>query len=679
MPLPKAHPTALIDIDPWLGPYGPALTDRYNRFHHKYEELLYRNSLNHISTGHQYFGLNPGQQGKAHGIWYREWAPGAKSLALIGDFNKWDRQSHPLEKDQYGIWSIFIPQDSSAGKRLTHDSKVKVHVITDHTAYDRLPAYIRKVSQKPDHSFVGHYWNPPKYQWQHRSPNLKSGLRIYEAHIGMSTQKTGITTYQEFTDQVLPRIHSQGYNAIQLMAIQQHPYYASFGYQVSNFFAPSHYFGEPGDLQHLIDTAHRLGIVVLLDVVHSHAIKNIHEGLNELDGTDHQYFHAGSRGEHPDWGTKRFDYSKYEVLRFLLSNLRYWMEEFHFDGFRFDGVNSMLYLDQGHRAFDHYDHYFDPHNVDNDAVTYLQMANTLIHQLNPQSITIAEEVSGMPGLARPVEEGGIGFDYRLAMGLPDYWIKLLKDTRDEDWNLAQMFDTLTNRRRGEKHVAYAESHDQALVGDKTIAFWLMDKDMYKYMSIQYHNAVIDRGIALHKMIRLITFTLGGEGWLNFIGNEFGHPEWVDFPREGNDNSYHYARRQWNLADDPNLKYQYLNNFDQALQQLEDKHKIIQDDFIQRLSVHEDRKTLTFRRGALVFAFNFHPSQSYPDLTIGVPDPSDYKLYLNTDAPEYGGQGHVKTNQRYPIQSQPWDDQPQSLSIYLPARTAQVLVPMKHNK
>ncbi|MDB5333962.1 MAG: glgB, partial [Phycisphaerales bacterium] len=614
--------------------------------------------------------------GKA-GVWYREWAPEALQLRLIGDFNHWDRFANPLVRDQFGVWSLFLPDEKYADK-LVHGSRVKVTVVTEKGAQmDRIPAYIRRTVQEPGSSaFTAQYWNPPQaYEFRNSAPSIRGGLRIYEAHIGMAQEEGKVGSFNEFTEKVLPRIAELGYDAIQLMAIQEHPYYGSFGYHVSSLFAVSSRFGTPEDLKRLIDTAHGMGILVLLDVVHSHAIKNTQEGLNLFDGTDHQYFHAGPRGQHVAWDSMLFDYAKFEVQRFLLSNVRYWLEEFHFDGFRFDGVTSMVYRDHGlGKTFTNYDDYFGA-NIDDDALAYLQLANEVAHKVNPKSITIAEDVSGMPGMARRVEEGGIGFDYRLAMGVPDYWIKILKEKRDEEWNLGEIYGTLLNRRHTEKHVGYAESHDQALVGDKTIAFRLMDKDMYWHMGTGDKNVVVDRGIALHKLIRLLTFSLAGEAYLTFMGNEFGHPEWVDFPREGNGYSFHYARRQWSLADNAMLRYKGLKAFEKAMLSLDEHYGLLNDPFIEQLLVHEEMKLLVYRRGPLVFVFNFHPTASYTDLRIPVPDPHDYALALNTDAKAFEGEGRVVEGMVYPWQHVPCWGRNQSVQIYLPNRSAQVLSPV----
>jgi 1,4-alpha-glucan branching enzyme len=675
----SADGTGIIRIDPTLKPHAKQLRDRYAYYRDALKKLESAGGLlGQVSKGHTYFGFNRGEYLGKPGVWYREWAPGALQLRLIGDFNQWDRFAHPLVRDEWGAWSLFLP-DNAFKDRLTHGSRVKVHVVAeDGSTQDRIPAYIRRVIQEPPDrgQFVGQYWDPQRpYKFLNERPVLKDGLRIYEAHVGMSSEEMRVAGYGHFTEKILPRIVRLGYNAIQLMAVQEHPYYGSFGYHVSSFFAPSSRFGTPEDLKLLIDTAHGLGLLVVMDIVHSHAVKNVHEGLNLFDGTEFQYFHSGGRGDHPAWDSKLFDYSKFEVQRFLLSNCRYWLEEFNFDGFRFDGVTSMMYLDHGlGKAFKTYDDYFND-NIDKDAVAYLTLANELIHKVCPEAITIAEDVSGMPGMARPVEEGGIGFDYRLAMGLPDYWIKLLKEKKDEQWQLGELYHTLLNRRVGEKHVAYAESHDQALVGDKTIAFWLMDKEMYWSMDQQSQNLVIDRGMALHKMIRLITFSLGGEGYLNFMGNEFGHPEWIDFPREGNNWSYYYARRQWSLADNELLRYPALQRFDQAMLQLDIRFNILSDPLIEQLYIHEDNKQLIYRRGPLVFVFNLHATNSYSDWRIPVPDRTDYQLILNTDSKQFGGHGLATDEMKFPWQDVATSGRKQSIQIYVPSRSAQVLAPI----
>ncbi|REE00560.1 alpha amylase C-terminal domain-containing protein [Marinoscillum furvescens] len=668
--MPKKNAPVLVKNDPWLEPYEGEITDRIERFETRKKELIATyGSVRDFASGYDYLGFNYDRKKK--GWWYREWAPAAEQLSLIGEFNQWDREATPMTRNEGDIWEVFLP-DSDHKASLTHGSMVKVHVRTPHGGMDRIPAYARYVTQdEKTYDFTARLWNPDKpYQWKVKNFSGKEAYEapyIYECHVGMAQEKAGLGTYKEFADNILPKIHEQGYNAIQVMAIQEHPYYGSFGYHVSNFFAPSSRFGTPYDLKYLIDKAHELGIAVIMDIVHSHAVKNLAEGLNEFDGSDDQYFHPGGRGVHSQWDSKLFNYGKEEVLRFLLSNVKYWIEEFKIDGFRYDGVTSMLYFHHGDVSFDHYEKYF--RDVDWDVLTYFQLANTLIKELNPHALSIAEDMSGMPGLCRPVSEGGMGFDFRLGMGIPDYWIKLLKHKQDEEWNIHDMWGTLTNRRFGERTIAYAESHDQALVGDKSIAFWLMDKEMYSHMHKDHDSLIIDRGIALHKMIRLFTLALGGEGWLNFIGNEFGHPEWVDFPREGNDWSYQYARRQWSLQEHPDLRYQHLYNFGKDMVNTARNNGLVEALPARQLNMDEQNQTLIFERNNLIFAFNFSPTNAVPDYRFRVPKAGKYQVILNSDRGEYGGHDRIDDEMSYPTVTLFGEH---FLSIYLPNRVALVL-------
>lgn len=661
----------LIETDPWLQPAEQDILQRYERFRQR-EDSIRRDfgSLMAFADGYKYFGIN--YDAKRKGWTYREWAPEAKALYLVGDFNNWQDFSHPLTRKDFGIWELFLDEKEYKHK-FVHGSKIKVLVDSQKGLNYRIPAYITRVVQDDDtKNFTGQVWLPHRFSWVGDKFNMEAigELYIYECHVGMAQEKEGLGTYTEFTENILPRVKAAGYNAIQMMAVQEHPYYGSFGYHVSNFFAPSSRFGTPEELKTLIKTAHTMGIAVILDIVHSHTVKNTSEGINEFDGSDHQYSHPGPRGEHPQWDSKLFDYGKTEVLRFLLSNLKYWQREFRFDGFRFDGVGSMMYYHHGMETIDSREKYFRD-GVEWDAVTYLQLANTLIHGLNPLTVTIAEDVTGMPGLTFPVEEGGIGFKYRLGMGIPDFWIKLLKEYRDEDWSIHEMWHVLNDRLPHVKTVAYAESHDQALVGDKTLAFWLMDKEMYFHMQKDDGDLVVERGIALHKMIRLLTLALGGQAYMTFMGNEFGHPEWIDFPREGNGWSYKYARRQWSLVDDPNLKYQYLAAFDREMIRISKDHQLMTSLFGNQLNMDEANKTIVFERRGLIFVFNFHPFNSIPDYAFPVPRFGEYRIILNSDSKAFGGHGRVDDSMIYDAFTDPLHNSPY-LKIYNTNRTALVL-------
>jgi 1,4-alpha-glucan branching enzyme len=658
----------LIAVDPWLEPSARDIEERLQRYEDRLDQIKQDfGSIEDFATGHHFFGIN--YDSRRAGWMYREWAPAAKALFLTGEFNDWNKFEFPLKKNELGVWEIFIP-DEGRSRPLRHGDLVKVIVQSELGEQFKIPAYIKRaVQDEKDKSFTGQVWQREDFNWEEDHFTLDHGeqLFIYEGHVGMAQEKEGIGTYLEFKEKILPRVKEGGYNAIQLMAVQEHPYYGSFGYHVSNFFAPSSRFGTPEDLKELIKTAHEMGIAVILDVVHSHTVKNTEEGINQFDGSDAQYFHSGSRGEHPQWDSKIFDYGKTEVLRFLLSNLRYWLEEFHFDGFRFDGVGSMMYFHHGLESIDSQEKYFRQ-GVEYDAITYLQLANKLVHSLRPNAVTIAEDVTGMPGLTFPVDEGGLGFDYRLGMGIPDFWIKLLKEQRDEDWNIHEMWQVLNDRLPYVKTVCYAESHDQALVGDKTIAFRLMDKEMYWHMHKDDPDLIIERGIALHKMIRMFTISLGGQAYMNFMGNEFGHPEWIDFPREGNDWSYKYCRRQWSLVDHPDLKYQFLNNFDRAMIKVIRENDIMRSLFANQLNMDANNKTLVFERNNLVFLFNFHPTNSIPDYQFKVHKAGAYRIILNSDDQEFGGHGRVDASIEYITRG---SDQGYVLSIYNTNRTCLV--------
>jgi 1,4-alpha-glucan branching enzyme len=588
-----------------------------------------------------------------------------------------------MKRDQYGVWEIVIPPIKPGVCAIPHDSKLKISLIANHARLDRLPAWITRVTQdlKVSPVYDARFWNPPKeerYVFKHAHPPKPRSVRIYEAHVGISTPEYRVGTYKEFTQSMLPRIRDLGYNTIQLMAIMEHAYYASFGYQVTSFFAASSRYGTPEELKELIDTAHSMGLTVLLDIVHSHASKNVLDGLNAFDGSDHHYFHEGGKGQHDLWDSRLFNYGHHEVLRFLLSNLRFWMNEYQFDGFRFDGVTSMMYVHHGiGTGFSGGYHEYFGDAVDEEAVVYLMLANDAMHTLYPnRMITVAEDVSGMPLLCVPVSEGGVGFDYRLSMAIPDMWIKLLKEKSDDEWDIGNIVHTLTNRRHGEKSIAYAESHDQALVGDKTLAFWLMDKEMYTHMSdLTDMTPIISRGLALHKMIRLLVHSLGGEGYLNFEGNESGHPEWLDFPRVGNGDSYHHARRQWNVIDDPLLRYKYLTAFDSAMQHLEEKYGWLASPQAYVSLKHEGDKVLVFERAGLLFVFNFHPTSSFSDYRVGVDVAGTYRIVLSTDDKKYGGWGNIDTNVEFHTTPLGWNNRKNWLHVYVPTRTAIVLAPI----
>ena len=655
----------LLD-DPYLSPYAAAIRGRAEHARARADELAGKGrSLADWASAHEYFGLH-----RVRGGWvFREWAPNATGIWLVGDFSGWRRDERFRLRRLKGrdVWEAKLPV-----RALAHGQFYRLDIEWPGGGGERIPAYARRVVQDPSTNlFAAQVWNPPPYKWRNAAPVKRVPPMIYEAHVGMAQEEGKVGSYVEFRDLVLPRIKAAGYDTVQLMAIMEHPYYGSFGYHVSSFFAASSRFGTPEELKSLVDAAHGMGLRVIMDIVHSHAVKNERDGLSLFDGTDSQYFHSGMRGHHCAWDSRCFDYGKIEVLHFLLSNCRFWLDEYHFDGYRFDGVTSMLYFDHGLGTnFTDYSMYFNG-SMDDDAWAYLALANRVIHEVKPSAITIAEDVSGMPGCAASLSDCGMGFDYRMAMGVPDYWFKLAEKVRDEDWNMHGLWHELTNRRREEKVVSYVESHDQALVGGKTFFFQLADAAIYYGMGRDQHGIEIDRAVALHKMARLATLALAGPAYLNFMGNEFGHPEWIDFPRAENGWSYHHARRQWSLRDDPKLRFKAMGDFDAAITRLVGPHRRKEP---VALTLNDPDHVLAFWRDGLVYVFNFDPSRSYTDYGVMVPPGhGSYRLALDTDDKAFGGEGRLAPKQRFiPESVCKGDELIYQVKLYLPARTALVL-------
>lgn len=653
--------------DPYLAPFADAIQGRANHAQDLANKLAAHNkSLADFASAHEYYGLHRDAEGK----WiFREWAPNATAIWIVGDMTGWQLKQRFQLKRIVGTdnWEGTFPKST-----FKHKQFYRLEIHWPGGRGERIPAYARRVVQDASTNlFAAQVWAPRHaYQWHNDKCAVRpTNVRIYEAHVGMAQEEEKVGSYTEFREKILPRIKTAGYNVVQLMAIMEHPYYGSFGYHVSSFFAASSRFGTPEELKALIDAAHGMGLNVIMDLVHSHAVKNERDGLSNFDGTDYQYFHSGARGRHSAWDSRCFDYGKTQVLHFLLSNCRYWLDEFHFDGFRFDGVTSMLYYDHGLGTnFTDYSMYFNG-SMDDDAWAYLALANKVIHEVKPSAITIAEDVSGMPGTAAPLADCGMGFDFRMAMGEPDYWFKLAEKVRDEDWNMHGLYYELTNKRAEEQVVSYVESHDQALVGGKTFFFQLVDASIYWGMGVTQHDMIIERGVALHKLARLATFALNGGAYLNFMGNEFGHPEWIDFPREGNNFSYHHARRQWSLRNDEKLLFKPLGDFDATM--------LNSIDFgaSRPALLHADDgdKVLAFWRGGYVFVFNFNATQSFTDYGIMVPPGHSLQLLFNTDEQRFGGQERIAPRQSFaPEKLRKDNEEIEQIKLYLPARTALVL-------
>eukprot|EP00741_Cyanophora_paradoxa_P005646 tig00000923_g5473.t1 len=703
----------LIGEDPSLAPYRADLQHRSDA----YFRLLDRVSkepggLEAFSRSYEEFGLVRVTRGGRSGIQYREWAPGARGVFLFGEFNNWNRTAVPCQRDPYGHWTAWLPDHPDGRPQIPHGTKVKVSILTEMGYHvERIPAWIRYAVQQ--HGAVGYdgvaWWEAPAFF--HPRPAPPASLRIYEAHVGIATEE-----------------HRLGYTAVQLMGIQEHAYYGSAGYHVTNFFAVSSRFGEAAGAPPSPRLRGRLEPAppaprpraeaapapvlaqVLVDIVQAHASSNVrppapppappprlespalpakvNDGINLFDGTDSWLFHYGAAGRHPLWDSRMFDFGNYETVRFLLSNLRFFLDVYNVDGFRFDGVTAMLYKHRGaHVSFSGaYGEYFGP-QTDLDACAYLALANHVVHAALPGAVTIAEDVSGMPGLARPVAAAGLGFDYRLAMGLPDLWFRNMR-VRDEDWYMDGILAHLFGRRRLEKTVAYAESHDQAPPprpappppGPSPGAHRHRPRslppaarrrwEIYTHMSCSSPRTVtVDRALALHKMIRLITFGFGGEAYLTFMGNEFGHPD------------YAYARRQWHLIREHGLRFGYLLALEEDMIRLDDAFRFLPAPHRASTMHHEEHKVIA--------CVQYNPRLFWPSTStlrgrgwgrtrgqegyqLGVPWRGVYHVVLDTDAPEMGGLGRRPRGAAYAASEAPAHGLPCSIRLDLPSRTAIVL-------
>ncbi|MCD4722103.1 MAG: alpha amylase C-terminal domain-containing protein [Desulfobacula sp.] len=657
--------------DPYLLAYADIISSRRLRAIELEEKIKQENkgSLGFFADYHKIFGLHFDED---KGSWvFREWAPNASEIFIVCEKTSWQKNKDlQIKRKDNHVFERLFPKET-----FSHGDLFRLKLVWPGGEGDRIPTAATRVVQD-SHTLIfnAQVWHPQeKYKWKIKkfSPP-KESLLIYETHVGMALEDGRIGTYAEFEHNILPKIADAGYNVVQLMAIQEHPYYGSFGYHVANFFAPSSRFGTPEEFKSLIDATHKRGIRVFMDIIHSHAVNNEVEGIAKFDGTGYQFFHDGPKGYHRQWDSRCFDYSKSYVLKFLLSNLKFWIKEFKIDGCRFDGITSMLFEDHGlGRAFTSYDDYYGS-DVDVDALSYLFLANSLVHDINPDFTTIAEDVSGYPGLAAPILKGGTGFDYRYAMGIADFWIRLLKEFKDEQWHLGSLWRELTTKRKEEKTISYAESHDQALVGDKTLIMHLMGSHIYTSMKKDNESIETLRGVALHKMIRLITIATAGSGYLNFMGNEFGHPEWVDFPTEKNNYSFHYARRQWSLKYDKDLYFSCLFEFDKNMIAIVKDSDLFSSPDVNLLCIHEDDKVIAFERKKIIFVFNFHHSKSFSDYMFAAPA-GEYRVDLNSDEIRFGGKGRLEQGQvHFTIVDPKRSDKGSLLSLYLPTRTVIIL-------
>lgn len=663
--------------DAELSPYVDILLRRRDRFTAETARLRAEHgSLRDYADLHLTLGMHKIMDENGLPCWrLREWMPAATSLWLTTDrlkFQRWARYAFRRVSAD-GLWELVVPAEE-----LPHGAYMELRVLPDAEGSPdgrpqrRVPAFARWVEQDAEvlEQWCARVWDPPEpYVFRHDDrPRSLEFPRIYEAHVGIAQPYLGRTersvgSYAAFARHILPRIRDGGYTAVQLMAVAEHPLYKSFGYQVSSYFAPSSRFGLPDDFKALVDEAHRLGLAVILDITHSHAAPNTEQGLARYDTGPYLFADKDNQ-----WGTVSFDYGKEMTRRFLLSNCRYWMEEYHVDGFRFDAVGNMIYLDHGFGDdFSHVGRCFytaaGSNRVDQDGVLYLELANTLVHELRPQSLTIAEEFSGMPGMTSPPSEGGLGFDHRFAMGIPDFWGKFIKEGR----SVGMLWYEMTNRRRYERTISYVACHDQCINGKDAMIWRLIGDEMYTQMSCLRDSWNTSRGLALYKLMRLVTLATAAHGYLSFMGDEFGHPEWIDGEA--------YAHRQWHLAERDDLRYADLAAFDRdCLREIVGRHLEQFRTQVRLRHLDEDSRTLAFERDRLLFVFNFHELHSQPALELWV-TPGKYVEMLSSDEPRYSGHGNMVLADP-PVEhfSDPHSGSTeQRIGVYLPPLTALTLL------
>lgn len=556
---------------------------------------------------------------------------------------------------------------------IPHGSKYRVYFNTPDGPLERVPAWATYVLPDADgRQACAVHWDPPSesaYKWKNKHPTAPKSLLIYECHVGISGSEPRLSSFSEFTKKVLPHIKDLGYNAIQLFGIVEHKDYFTAGYRVTNMYAVSSRYGTPEDFKHLVDEAHGIGLLVFLDVVHSYSAADEMVGLSLFDGTNDCYFHTGKRGHHKFWGTRMFKYADVDVLQYLLSNLNWWVEEYRIDGFQFHSLSSMMYTHNGFATFTGELEEYCNQYVDRDALMYLILANDILHALHPNIITIAEDATYYPGLCEATSQGGLGFDYYVNLSASEMWLSFLEKVPDNEWSMSKIVTTLMgNRQYTNKMLLYAENHSQSISGGRSFAEILFGGKEDR--PAESTDSLL-RGCSLHKLIRLITFSIGGCAYLNFMGNEFGHPKGVEFPTASNNNSFELANRRWELLNNDGIHHA-LFLFDKDMMKLEQNERVLSRGLPNVHHVKDDTMVISYTRGPVLFIFNFHPTNSYEKYIVGVEEAGEYQVIMNTDEKNYGGQGMINGDQYVQKTIRKRCDGLQNcLQVPLPSRTAQV--------
>lgn len=594
------------------------------------------------------------------GVAFAVWAPNARQVSVIGDFNQWDDQRHPMHPSDSGIWTLFIPglQEFAVYKySITTQSGQNLHKADPFGfAMEERPRTGSVVTDLGRYQWRDKVWMQERAQRQ----GLDAPISIYEVHLGswrkIADENWGLRylSYRELVDQLIPYVVEMGYTHIELLPIAEHPFEGSWGYQVLGFFAPTSRFGPPQDFMYFVDQCHAAGVGVILDWVPAHFPKD-GAGLNNFDGTQ-LYAHANPmQGEHQDWGTLIFNYSRNEVRAFLLSNALFWLDKYHIDGLRVDAVASMLYLDYSRQEGQWIPNYYGGRE-DLAAISFLQKLNEAVHGVFPGILTIAEESTSWPMVSRPTTFGGLGFSCK--------------------WNMGWMHDTLGYMRTDPLYRRY--SHNQMTFG----MLYAFHENFV--LPLSHDEVVHGKGSLLNKMpgdewqkfanLRAMygyMWAYAGKKLL-FMGSEFA--QWKEWS--------HDAGLDWAALEGE--RHQGVQRLVRDLNAVyRDQASLHEVDFSWKgfawIEANDaDNSVFSFIRYAknpedfLVVVCNFTPVVRY-DYHIGVPQATGYTELINTDLTVYGGSG-VRNPDSIQVIEQEWHSLPCSLSLVLPPLATLILRP-----
>lgn len=563
------------------------------------------------------------------GVYFAVWAPNAKKVRVVGEFNRWGTDGYDMTRlEPLGIYEVFIPglEEGCMYKYLIETQSGEYLYKADPFAFysEMRPGNASRVAD------IDHFtWHDAKWMEKRKSWNgPEEAMSIYEVHPGSwrrhahEEEEDGYYNYREFAVELTKYVKEMGYTHVELMGIAEHPFDGSWGYQVTGYFAPTSRHGSPADFQYLIDYLHKNNIGVILDWVPAHFPRDGH-GLANFDGTPLFEHPDSRRGEHPDWGTKIFNYEKSEVRNFLIANALYWLGHYHIDGLRVDAVASMLYLDYGKRDGQWLPNKYGG-NQNLEAIWFFKHLNSIIRGRNDGSIIIAEESTAWPGVTRDVEKDGLGFNFKWNMGWMNDFLEYMK---------LDPYFRKDNHNKMTFAMSYACSENYILV---------LSHDEVVHLKCSMLNKM--PGYLDDKFANLragYTFMFGHPGKkLLFMGNEFAQlQEWSE------------ARElDWYLLKEE--RHQHMQNYVKALLHMYKKYRCLYElddswDGFQWINADDNfRSIFSFvrysktKRKNLLFVMNFTPMER-PDYRVGVPRKKKYKLVLDGDAAEFGGNGREK--------------------------------------